>query len=127
MYELLEEKHLLPAKQKGWTRKSRGTKDQLLVDKLIIKNCKRRKTGLGMAWIDYKKVFGLVPPSWILQCKRMFGIAQNMVGLIQNSIKQRRTVLTAGSEALLAKLISEEEYFSETASHLSFFLSHSSP
>ena len=121
MYELLEEKHLLPAKQKGWTRKSRGTKDQLLVDKLIIKNCKRRKTGLGMAWIDYKKAFGLVPPSWILQCKRMFGIAQNMVGLIQNSMKQRRTVLTAGSEALLAKLISEEEYFNETASHLSFF------
>ena len=51
---------------------------------------------------------------------RMFGIAQNMVGLIQNSMKQRRTVSTARSEALLAKIISEEEYFKETASHLSF-------
>ena len=102
MYEYLEEKHLLPAKHKGCRRKSRGTKDQLLVDKLIIKNCKRRKTGLGMAWIDYKKAFDLVPPSWILECIRMFAIAQNMVGLI------------------LAKSISEEEYFKETASHLSF-------
>lgn len=120
MYEYLEEKHLLPAKHKECRRKSRGTKDQLLVDKLIIKNCKRRKTGLGMAWIDYKKAFDLVPPSWILECIRMFGIAQNMVGLIQNSMKQRRTVLTAGSEVLLAKSISEEEYFKETASHLSF-------
>ena len=120
MYENLEKKHLLPAKQKGCRRKSRGTKDQLLVDKLIIKNCKRRKTGLGMAWIDYKKAFYLVPPSWILECIRMFGTAQNMVGLIQNSIKQRRTVLKGGSEALLAKIISEEQYFKETASHLSF-------
>ena len=31
---------------------------------------------------------------------RMFGIAQNMVGLIQNNIKQRKTVLTTGGEAL---------------------------
>ena len=92
----------------------------MLVDKLIIKNYKRRKTGLGMAWIDYKKAFYLVPPSWILECIRMFGTAQNMVGLIQNSIKQRRTVLKGGSEALLAKVISEEQYFEETASHLSF-------
>lgn len=73
-----------------------------------------------MAWIDYKKSFDIVPPSWILECMRMFGTAQNMVGLIQNSMKQRRTVLTAVSEALLAKIISEEEYFTETASHLSF-------
>ena len=33
-------------------------------------------------------------------CMRMFGIAQNMVGLIQNNIKQWKTVLTTGGEAL---------------------------
>ena len=32
-------------------------------------------------------------------CMRIFGIAQNMVGLIQNNIKQWKTVLTAGGEA----------------------------
>ena len=35
-------------------------KDQLVIDKLIIKNCKRRKTGLGMAWIGYKKAIHLI-------------------------------------------------------------------
>ena len=34
----------------------------MLVDELIIKNCKRRKTKLGMVWIDYKKAFDMVPP-----------------------------------------------------------------
>ena len=33
-------------------------------------------------------------------CMRMFGIAQNMVGLIQNNRKQWKTVLTTGGEAL---------------------------
>ena len=32
-------------------------------------------------------------------CMRIFGIAQNMVGLIQNNIKQWKTVLTTGGEA----------------------------
>ena len=32
---------------------SRGTKDQLLVDKAILKTYRRRLTNLKMAWIDY--------------------------------------------------------------------------
>ena len=34
---------------------SRKTKDKLLIDKAILKNCLRRVTNLSMAWIDYKK------------------------------------------------------------------------
>ncbi|XP_068738998.1 uncharacterized protein [Montipora capricornis] len=55
LYQHLENTNLLTDEQKGCRRNSRGTKDQLLIDKMIIKNCKRRKTGLGMAWIDYRK------------------------------------------------------------------------
>ena len=55
IYDHLEGKSLLPEEQKGCRRKSRGTKDQLLIDK-IIRNCKRRLTGVGMAWVDYKKI-----------------------------------------------------------------------
>lgn len=57
----LEEKSLLPVEQKGCRRNSRGTNDQLLIDKMIIRNCKRRLTGLGMAWIDFRKAFDMVP------------------------------------------------------------------
>ena len=48
---------LLPDEQKGCRRGGRGTKDQLLIDKMIMKNCKRRQIGLGMAWVDYKKAY----------------------------------------------------------------------
>ena len=45
LYNHLEEKRLLPEEQKGCRKKSRGTRDQLLIDKMVISNCKRRQTG----------------------------------------------------------------------------------
>ena len=52
LYNDLEGKNLLPEEQKGCRRKSRATKDQLIIDKMILKNCKRRLTNLSLAWID---------------------------------------------------------------------------
>ena len=37
---------LIPCEQKGCATNCRGTKDQLLTDKAVVKNCKRRKTNL---------------------------------------------------------------------------------
>ena len=39
----------LPVKQKGCRKKSRGTKDQLLIDKTILRDSRKRYTNLGMA------------------------------------------------------------------------------
>ena len=55
LYQHLESNGLLTDEQKGCRKGSRGTKDQLLVDKVILKNCRRRLTNLSRAWIDYKK------------------------------------------------------------------------
>ena len=54
-YQHLDRKSLSPEEQKGCRRNSRGTKDQLLIDKMIFRNCRRRKTGLGIVWVGYKK------------------------------------------------------------------------
>ena len=48
LYEHLENQKLLPEEQKDCRRRSRSTKDQLLIDKVVIKNRKRRKTNLIM-------------------------------------------------------------------------------
>ena len=72
----------LPIEQKGCKKKTRGTKDHLMLDKAILKNCKRRKTNLAMAWVDFKKAYDMVPHSWILETLSMFGIADNIKQLI---------------------------------------------
>ena len=51
IYNHLEENDILPEVQKGCRRKSRGAKDQLLIDKAVFKSCRRRKVGLSMVWI----------------------------------------------------------------------------
>ena len=63
MYNYLERETILPEEQKGCKRGSRGTKDQLLIDKMVLNDCKKRHTNLSMTWIDYRKAYDLVPHS----------------------------------------------------------------
>ena len=60
--------NFIPEEQKGNRRNSQGTKDQLLIDKMILRNTRRRKTNLHVAWIDYKKAFDSLPHSWVAKC-----------------------------------------------------------
>ena len=46
----LEEKDLLPEEQRGCRRNSRGTNGELLIDKAVMNNCRRRKFELSMVW-----------------------------------------------------------------------------
>ena len=64
--------------EKGCERGSRGTKNQLVIDKTVLKDCKKRHTNLPMAWIDCRKAYDLVPHSWVNECIEMFEIAENL-------------------------------------------------
>ena len=99
-YKHLEENNLLPDEQKGCRRRSRGTKDQLLIDKMVIRNCTRRQIGLGMVWVDYKKTYDMIPHSWILKCLETFGAAGNIIALLEKSMNNWETELTASGRTL---------------------------
>ena len=45
IYKHLETNKALPEEQKGCRRNSRGTKDQLLIDKMVMKKCRKRQVG----------------------------------------------------------------------------------
>jgi len=100
LYNYLEEAALLTWEQKGCRKGSRGTKDQLLIGKMILKNCKTRLTSLAVAWIDYRKAYDMVPHSWIEKCLDMFGIAVNVKSFISESMKKWNTELNAGQTRL---------------------------
>ena len=100
VYKHLEDNDLLPIEQKGRTKRTRGTKDHLMLDKAIFKNCKRRKTNLAKAWVDFKKAYDMAQHSWILETLSMFGIAVNITQLLQNSMPLWKTQLYHGQETL---------------------------
>ena len=72
----------------------------MLIDKMVMKNCKRRKTSLSMIWLDYKKAYDMIPHSWIVKCLDIYNIASNITAVIKNSMKQWNTELTSGNEKL---------------------------
>ena len=48
----LDQEKLLPEKQKGYRKGSRGTTDLLYIDRAVIKEVKSRNKDLAMAWVD---------------------------------------------------------------------------
>ena len=62
----MEKQDIFPIEQKGCRRGSYGTKDQLLINKMILENAHTKHRNLSTAWIDYKKAFGSVPHKWTI-------------------------------------------------------------
>ena len=100
IYTFLENQNLIPWQQKGNKRKSYGTKDQLLIDKLITKTVRKKRGKLRMAWIDYRKAYDSVPHSWIIKCLKMYGIADNIVAFLEKSMASWRTELQLNQETV---------------------------
>ena len=98
MCNYLEREKILPEEQKGCKRGSRGTKDQLLIDQTVLKDCNKRHTNLS--WIDYRKAYDLVPHSWVNECMEMFGIAENLRTFFQKSMQHWRLSLRTNGEDL---------------------------
>ena len=78
MYAQLDQEKLLPEEQKGCRKGSRGTKDLLYIDRVVIKEVKSKNKNLAMASIDYRKAYDMVPHSCIIECLDLFGVAENI-------------------------------------------------
>jgi hypothetical protein len=100
IYDHLEVNRLLPDEQKGCRRRSRGTKDQLLIDKAVLREAKSKNRNLSMAWIDYQKAYDSVPHSWILEMLGKVKVAGNVEGLLRRSMRDWKTLLTSNGEGL---------------------------
>ena len=83
---------------------------------MVLNDCKKRHTNLGMAWIDYKKTYD-IPHSWILESIGLVQVSENVVEFIRKSTKNWNTNLTSCGENIWKMLISEEAYLREIVCH----------
>ena len=100
VYTQLLDYQLLLEEQKGERKKSRGTKDQLLIDKTILKEVKRLKKNVVMSWIDYKKAYDMVPHSWIKETLNITRVVKNIQDLLTNSMEKWGTLLSSNGNEL---------------------------
>ena len=81
-------------------QKNKKEVDQLALDRCILPNCRKRKTNLSIDWVDYKKAYDMVLHSWIIATMGMVGLADNMIGLIKQSMNKCKTNLYADGKLL---------------------------
>ena len=93
MYTFLEENLILSQEQKGCKRNSYGCKDQLLINKMILENCRKKNRNLSTAWIDYKKAFDSVSHEWILKAIELYKIFPIIFNFLRNRMTKWKTRL----------------------------------
>ena len=98
VYDHVIENEILPLEQKGVRRKARGCKDQLLLDKAITEDARRKRKALSMIWIDYKKAYDSVPHSWIIACLKLYKVNERIIEFIKHTMTKWKTKLTLHHE-----------------------------
>ena len=83
----------MPEEQRGCARNAYGCKDQLLINKTIIEDCKKKKKNLSMAWIDYRKAYDSISHRWILKTLRMYRFNEKVIRFMETSMNSRNTTM----------------------------------
>ena len=65
-----------------------------------------------MAWIDFRKVYDMIPHSWILKTLELVETARNIIELLRRGMQSWRTVLFSG-ENKLGKVNIKRDIFQE--------------
>lgn len=94
--KFLDSKNVPPDKQKGCRRGSQGTKDQLYINKIILREGKMRKKNLVMGCIDYKKACIIILHTWILECLELFGAAWQLTKKFPEGLAIKQTLESEG-------------------------------
>ena len=92
-YTHITKNDILPEEQRGCARNSYGCKHQLLLNKKIIEDCKKKKKNLSMAWIDYRKAYDSVPRSWILKTLQMYRFNEKLIKFMETSMSNWKTTM----------------------------------
>ena len=79
VYEHVTTNNILPLEQKGISRKARGCKDHLLLDKSITEDAKKKHRNLSVMWIDYKKAYDSIPHSWLVEALKLYKINKHVI------------------------------------------------
>jgi hypothetical protein len=72
---------------------SKECKDQLLISKILLQDCRKTRKNLKIAWIDYHKAFDSVPHRWREMSIRMLRVNRVIFTLSKLSAEKWRTQL----------------------------------
>lgn len=107
IYHHLDDNKLLDEEQKGCRKGSRGCKEQLLVDSVVMSSAKRDKRSLYSAYIDYQKAYDSVPHSWLAEILELYKIEGHIIDFLRHAMTMWKTkiIINARSDSIDAGMI----------------------
>ena len=61
-----EQNNIIAEEQKGCKRNTKGCKEQLIIDNVVLEQARQRSRNLHTCFIDYQKAFDSVPHTWAI-------------------------------------------------------------
>lgn len=91
--EHLTDNDVMAEEQKGSRQRSRGCKEQLLIDAIVTGNAKKARADLCTAYIDYRKAFDSIPHTWLLHALEIYKIDPVIVNVLETIMNAWNTTL----------------------------------
>ncbi|XP_030752746.1 uncharacterized protein LOC115879866 [Sitophilus oryzae] len=74
IYTYLVTNNILHEEQKGCKSRAMGSKEQLVIDSVVLEQARHNKRNIFMGYIDYQKAFDSIPHSWLLQVLEIYNV-----------------------------------------------------
>ena len=113
-----EVNEIITSEPAGGKRRVWGCTEQLLINKSILSEIRRKKRNLLTVWLDYRKAFDSVPHDWIIKALQLAKVPKNLVESIERltSGQQFSTYAEKIKVQHQMKLTTLKVYSRETAS-----------
>nr|CAI5860125.1 unnamed protein product [Callosobruchus analis] len=87
----LTQNNILTEEQKGCRKKSKGCKEQLIIDSAIMEQARKQHRNRHTCFIDYQKAFDSVPHSWLTKILQIYKINPGLLLFLAKTMESRRT------------------------------------
>ena len=79
-------------------QKSKGCKEQLIIDAVVLQQTRKNRRNLHTAYIDYKKAFDSIPHSWLIHILKIYRINPSIINFLEHTMQLWSTSFTLRSK-----------------------------
>jgi len=96
----VEEQTIMTEEQKGCRKGTKGCKEQLIMDSIILNEVKKKHKKLSCCYIDYQKAYDSVPHSWLIKVLEIYKVHPALVMYLRHLMLAWRTVIQLNTKAV---------------------------
>jgi hypothetical protein len=122
IYKDIYDNNIMAEQQKGCTRSSKGCKEQLIVDSIVLQKLKQQQRNLRITYADYQKAYDSIPHSWLIEILSVYKINPAVINFLKTTMQTWKTnlILTSKTQTTCIENIRRGILQGDALSHLWF-------